>query len=206
METAPPPSNSSAVSKGRKNKQDIMKYIKNERDMKNYESYQQAVLLVLLNHYCSFSIQKPLKTTSSIEPRPEVIELVFDTDSINVQTLTENNCKSILSFDLQQDIKKKTALRRFSKNKTIFTVNLLFDILLEKGFFFNSKKSKKSAKSIQAERIEDIFYLDNLLMSRETIVEKGRKLNDYFYTMVKSKKSVTIVRDDKTIYDMLFSC
>ncbi|KAL7718608.1 TATA-binding protein-associated phosphoprotein [Entamoeba marina] len=127
-------------------KRDETKYTEKKREMRNYESYQQAMMLALLNPYCSFSIEHPVKKSKVTTSMPKVLSLHFDTEDIDVIKLAETQCKLILKNEIENGVYAKTALRRYEKNKRVFIQNFIFDVCLEKGFTFDSFLTRKSKK------------------------------------------------------------
>ncbi|KAL7713796.1 TATA-binding protein-associated phosphoprotein [Entamoeba marina] len=180
-------------------KKNERKYVIKKREMKNYESYQQAMILGLLNQYCGMTIEQPTKVSKVTISSPKVITLHFDTEDINIQRIAETQCKLILEEEIQKRISNKTAMRRYEKNKKIFIQNFLFDICLEKGICFNSFLSRKSNKSQQIERISSIHYNINSFITQNQLISKGKAINTYLLSLIQSDKRITIPKCDNTL-------
>ncbi|BFU20054.1 hypothetical protein EHI8A_008410 [Entamoeba histolytica HM-1:IMSS-B] len=180
-------------------KEDLMRYSQNEKDMKNFECYEQAILLAILNPFCGFKLQKPFKQSITITSRPEVVCLYFDYEEIEIRRLAEQQCELFALQSTTQNVSEKTRMRRFSKNRSTFTLNFLYDICLEYGFFFNSVLSKKSKKCFQVERIHQIFYYNKLWYGYDEIVFLGQKLNSYLFSLVRDQKDIVVPRGDPYI-------
>ena len=175
------------------------RYSQNEKTMKNFECYEQAFLIAILNPYCSFKIQKPFKQSIIIESKPEIISIELENEIIDIRKFAEEQCKLYAGQSDTCTISDKTKMRRFAKNRSTFIINFLFDICLSYGFFFNSVLSKKSQKCFQIERINEVFYNNSLLYTRDDIVSIGEKLNTHFLTLSKEKKIVDIEKNDPFI-------
>ncbi|KAL7721835.1 TATA-binding protein-associated phosphoprotein [Entamoeba marina] len=172
------------------------RYVRNEKDMKDLESFQQAVLLALLNQSCGFTIQRPFKQSKSVKSKPEIYYIRIGEETINLHELAEEQCKYFYDKGKQENIKLKTAQRRHFKNKSTFTTHFLIDLSVEFGMFFNSKMSKKSTKCLQIERINEIFYKDNLILSRSEMILRGRAINNFLMSLVHDSPIVEIPVND----------
>ena len=159
--------------------------------MKNLESYQQAVMLSLINNFCSFTIESPGKHSKVTVTTPRLVLMNINGQDIDVNTLALNQSQQIMKNELSSGLSQSTAMRRFEKNKKIFTENFLFDTCLEYGFLFESKPSRKSQKSQQLERIYHIYYNMKHLMDQNLLVKIGKELNDYFFSILEKEKRVT---------------
>lgn len=183
----------------KKYENEMERYSQNEKTMKNYECYEQAFLIGLLNQFCSFKLQKPFKQSIIIESKPEIISIGFKNETIDIRKIAEDQCKLFADKTETDSISDKTRMRRFAKNRSTFIINFLFDISLEYGFFFNSVLSKKSQKCFQIERINEVFFNNQLLYKRNDINVIGEKLNSYLLNLVKDRKVVDIEMNDQSI-------
>ncbi|KAL7718541.1 TATA-binding protein-associated phosphoprotein [Entamoeba marina] len=183
----------------RKSKEIYERYSEKEKEMKNYECYEQAILLCLLNKFCSITIQKPFKQSTTITTKPEVISLHFETETIDIRSLAEQQCLGFYKKSLQDKVRPKTALRRNAKNKSTFTINFLFDIAIEHGFMFNSVLSKRSTKCLQVERIQHIFKDNIFLMDSNDIIYRGYIINAHLCSITKNQTKVTIPQNDPAL-------
>ncbi|ELP93516.1 hypothetical protein EIN_060510 [Entamoeba invadens IP1] len=183
----------------RRCREDVARYSLNEKKMKNFECYEQAILIALLNQFCSIKLQKPFKQSVSITSKPEVVTIVLNNEEIAVKKIAETQCKKYAQITEVNTITDKTRMRRFAKNRSTFTINFMYDIAFSLGFFFNSVLSKKSSKCLQIERIHEVFYNNVLLLGAEDIVACGEALNDYLFSLVKQNKDVVLNQNDPVI-------
>ncbi|KAL7714510.1 TATA-binding protein-associated phosphoprotein [Entamoeba marina] len=130
---------------------------KKDHESKLLECYQESFLLGLLNTFCSFSLQHLNKKSIKTPRTPRIHLLYISGETIDVTTITDTQCKLIFNKEISEGVPHKIALRRYNKNKKIFYQNFIYDICLEQGYYFNSKLSKQSNKSLQLERIDKTF-------------------------------------------------
>ncbi|KAL7721873.1 TATA-binding protein-associated phosphoprotein [Entamoeba marina] len=179
------------------------KYIAKKRENKNLESFQQGLLLAILNEFCGVTLEKRRRKSVVTVGMPSVRYLHFGEDVIDVKQLAEIQCYNAFEEEIQKGKNKQTTLRRYEKNKRIFVHNLLLDICIEKGFFFNSKLSKKSAKSLQLERITQVFFNYSLIYNSDEIVSIGGRINDYLSSLVATDHQVTLQQNDSHLYQFI---
>ncbi|KAL7712679.1 hypothetical protein QTN25_009694 [Entamoeba marina] len=164
---------------------ELPKYQQTKRANKMLEPYQQIVLLSLLNQYCSFTLEKPMKQSKVHITIPRLTHLqILDETPIELTTLTLQQCSKILAKDLESGISENTAQKRFEKNKKTFVTNFLMDIALEFGFFFDSQLTRKSGRTLRIERINHIYRHGCHVMNKSNILSCGEALNQYFSSLI----------------------
>ncbi|KAL7720691.1 hypothetical protein QTN25_001917 [Entamoeba marina] len=179
------------------------KYVRNKRELRDYETFQQAILLGLLNQFCAITIKRPRKQTTVTTKNHVLVDLIFDKEKLEIAKLTEENCKPKYLSDIKAGMNVPAAFRRLDKNKRIYAQNLLIDICVEKGYFFNSKLARKSKKNLRLERIESIYFKSNYQMGLEDIINRGKCLNNYFCSLVEKEKKYTLTKNDEFITKLL---
>ena len=198
-------SQTSSGEKKIKGRKDEAKYTIKKREMKNLESYQQAVMLALINAKCSFTIESPGKHSKVTVTMPRLTSLTLNNQEIDISQLALHQSQMIMKTETDEGLSQTTALRRFEKNKKIFTENFLFDTCLELGFWFDSKQSRKSKKSQQMERIFDIFYGSKHIMDQTKLLQLGSELNTFFFSQLTLDKKVTFEINHPKIIEILQS-
>ncbi|ELP85264.1 hypothetical protein EIN_084460 [Entamoeba invadens IP1] len=196
-------STSCASSKPSRRAYNDPKYLTQKKVVKDMECFQEAILVALINQFCHITLVRPRKQSSVGLCCAKVKTLHFVGDEIEVMRITEEKFRPIYEKELMEGISKATAFRRYEKNKRIFVHNLLFDIALELGFFFESKLSRKSSKTASIERFERIFFKGKLLMNVQEMAVKGGLINDYLFDIVNLELTHTLQMCDKEIADML---
>ncbi|ELP89405.1 hypothetical protein EIN_389900 [Entamoeba invadens IP1] len=173
------------------------KYTAKKRENKSFEAYQQAVLLSFLNQYCSITIEKRRRQPTVTTSIPNIKSLRFEAEEIDVARLAEERCSQTFDEKHFTGKNQQTATRRVQKNKRIFIHNFLLDVLVEKGFFFNSKMSKKSKRGFQLERLKHVFFNNQFIMGKKEIETVGEQVNTILCKLVTDTVSVvTIEKND----------
>ncbi|ELP95023.1 hypothetical protein EIN_252470 [Entamoeba invadens IP1] len=166
--------------------------------------FQQALLIALANQFCGFTIETPTKMAQITETLPNIIKMQAENDLVDVIGLAETQAKQLLQATkhTQISVKEKSLQRRIKKNITYFTQNLLIDFCIEHGYFFNSIYSKKSQKTFQVERVQEIFFGSTFLMRKNTIQSVGGCVNEYLLT-ISHGKTVFLRKNDDKIKEIL---
>ena len=191
--------------KKEKYKKDEAKYTMKKREMKNLESYQQSVLLGLINHFCSFTIENPGKHSKVTVTTPRLVSITLNDEVIEVNKLALNQSLQIMENELSSGLNQSTANRRYEKNTKILIENFLFDTCLEQGFLFESKPSRKSQKSQQLERIYNVYFNMKHIMDQNLLLKIGNDLNEFFFSSLEKEKRITFERNDDQIISILKS-
>ncbi|ELP84646.1 hypothetical protein EIN_173110 [Entamoeba invadens IP1] len=176
---------------------------KNKYDYKDFETYQQALLLGLLNQYCSFTVKKQRKQTTIAQSMPLLKCITFDGEEIDLIDFSDSFCRPQLEAEYIRGLNKQTAFRRYEKNKKVIVINTLYDICLEKGYFFNSRLARKSKKTKRLDRIEQVFANGKLVYSQEELVAIGTEINKYLVDLVEVSFEATVKKNDPTIQEIL---
>ncbi|KAL7719576.1 TATA-binding protein-associated phosphoprotein [Entamoeba marina] len=178
--------------------------VQSKRDAKNFESIQEAILIGLLSKFGSFTLLRPLKRSKVTFQTIKVESVSFSNDTININELVEQHCKQRYEMELSNGISIEKAKRRFDKNRFIFLSNLLLDLSLEFGYFFDTKMSRNTGGSIQLEKIRRTFYDNHLLFDYHEMVIRGVALNKYLFKITdnKSKKGI-LIQNDQTVNSIL---
>ncbi|EDR25390.1 hypothetical protein EDI_002530 [Entamoeba dispar SAW760] len=173
------------------------KYLKQKKENKDLEVYQQAILIGLLNQYSEITLERPAKLSKVTVISPKVSEIKFcKEDTLDVSSLVERQCKAKLSDEINKGLNEATALRRMEKNKKVFVQNLLIDLLDEFGFQFHTTLSRRSGKAMQVERIQKIFSQHSLLLTKEEIIQKGQELNSYLFQFIEHNGSYSFKKGE----------
>ena len=156
---------------------------KKERMLKNERCYEQAFMLALLNQHFSITMTKPDKQSTKTVLMPLIVTLVEDSDlpdcTIDIMQMTKEACSAKRQKELENDVKMKTANRRYSKNLPVYVFNLLFDLCMELGYFFNEKLTKETKKLFRQEKILSVFFNGKYLYDSNDILRIGKRANDY---------------------------
>ncbi|GAB1225082.1 hypothetical protein ENUP19_0241G0007 [Entamoeba nuttalli] len=175
------------------------------REMRNYQVYQQALFLGILNQSSSMIIQKPIKKAIVTQQLVTVNSLQFSRDDqIAISDLIERRCKEMMKLDLSNGLREKTAIRRYETNKVTEVLHLLSDILNEFGFTFRTSKTTGKNKSAIAETVNVMYFKGRKAYSKQQITQIGMKINQYLYEKCAEGDGNTIIeRNDPMIHSLL---
>ncbi|ELP90807.1 hypothetical protein EIN_026860 [Entamoeba invadens IP1] len=180
------------------------KYVANKRELKNFDTYQQSFLIGLLNNHCGCTLKKQRKQTTVTSTTPVLKILHFQDEDYEIMQLADAYCRPEYVEDIKTGMSKTTAFRRIDKNRRNFTQNLLIDICMEFGYFFESCLSRKSKKTLRLERIQEVYNGDKRMFSQLDITQKGKKINDYFVSEFQKSSVVSIEVNCKVIQEILW--
>ncbi|ELP93226.1 hypothetical protein EIN_055510 [Entamoeba invadens IP1] len=182
------------------------KYLKTKKENQNFEVYQQAMLIALINSQASVVLERPMKYSKINITSPRISKIIFSpTDEINVSQLVDKHCKSVFAKEISEGIPESTALRRLEKNRKVFVQNLLIDITRELDFEISSVMARKSGKAMQVERISMIYFSGNCLYNKNEIVKMGNLLNQSFIERTKCEKPIELQPNDQLIAQVLLN-
>ncbi|KAL7714632.1 TATA-binding protein-associated phosphoprotein [Entamoeba marina] len=161
----------------------------NERykHLRNYQAWQQAVYVCLLNSTCEITFNKPVKSCKTTTQFFSIKKLNFGGDDvIDVDEFLQSRSCEKLKRDKLKGVSTKTASRRYDNNKFGESLHLLMDILTENGYFINARKSNGRNNSDCIYSAKEIFYKTKLIATTQDIVEYGEIINNYLLKCVKS--------------------
>ena len=154
-------------------------YLFGVKSYKNFYAIQQGVLIALLNNFCTITLKKPRKQAKITQVYPTIKTICIDNEELDIPQIVNHICQPLYNSHVNNVNKKQTAQRRFEKNKKVCLQNLLIDILMEKGFFFESKMARQSKKTFRLERIQKIFYNNKLILDFDDFITKGNEIINY---------------------------
>ena len=178
-------------------------YLQSKNELRDFETIQQSILLALLNEHCEFTLELPSKLSTVTLTNPRIITITINDQQINLKKLSEQMYCQSYADDLQSGIKEETCVRMFEKKKRIFINYFLIDLCIEFGYLFDSKYSRKSKQTMQLERIQRIFYHNQLKMEKDEIIKKGKSITKYLFGLVNSNNIVTIQKNHPMLSKLL---
>jgi len=173
--------------------------VQSKRDMKNFESIQQAFLIGLLSRFGSFILERPIKKSKVTFQILKVQSFTISTETINVAEVVEMFCRQRAEGELKAGIAKEKVKRRFDKNRFIFLSNYLLDISSEFGYFFETKMSRNTGGSLQLEKIRNVFFNSKLLCDQHEMMIKGIALNKYIFSLTDNLEKVGLLEQNDPI-------
>ncbi|ELP92027.1 hypothetical protein EIN_291260 [Entamoeba invadens IP1] len=147
------------------------------RNVRNYQVYQQAVCIALLNSYFEVSIIQPLKKAHVFEQIIRIEKLQKGEDVIFVEEFCKKRCRDRFLIDTKNNIPEKTAKRRTEANKVNEMQLLLMDLLGVFGFFFETKRVHGKKTTVKGEFVQRILFNGKVFLDKNNIYEIGKNIN-----------------------------
>ncbi|ELP90305.1 hypothetical protein EIN_505110 [Entamoeba invadens IP1] len=175
------------------------KYLKTKKDNQDFEAYQMAILLALINSRARILLEKPLKYSKVSITTPRLNSLIFDeNDEVNVMETTEKQCKAVFDMEIKRGVSESTATRRFEKNRKVFLGNFLVDLAKQLGFDLTTEMARKSGKAMQLERLTEINF-NGFIIKKNKLISIGKNLNSYFLSLSMSQTSTIVCINDEVV-------
>ncbi|KAL7718334.1 TATA-binding protein-associated phosphoprotein [Entamoeba marina] len=151
--------------------------------IRNYQVYQQATLIALLNEHFTFKFLKPFKKCHVAEQYLPIQSIEIGDDIIDVTSFIERRLMEKYHEDIKCGIKTSTALRRAEANRITEDLNLLIDLALLIGI---QVKSCFSSGRNRAQVLETVIaVIDNgKVLDKTDIITIGKQTNNYLCTKV----------------------
>ncbi|ELP87523.1 hypothetical protein EIN_098500 [Entamoeba invadens IP1] len=163
---------------------------------KNYQVYQEAVLIDMLVPFCDIVFGRPSKRTTTTLQFLFIKELRFDGYVVDVSEFIESRCEDISNMEKKKGVKEKTSMRRCENNKFTECLHLLIDILTELGYFFNTSKSQGKNGIAKSETIQRIFKDNKCLFSKQEIMGLGKEIHQRIVKTVTSNPNFVLTANE----------
>ncbi|KAL7723016.1 TATA-binding protein-associated phosphoprotein [Entamoeba marina] len=157
-------------------KKEDSKSNKRYKHFRDYQAWQQAVYICLLNSVCEITFSKPVKSCKSTTQFFSIKQLKFENDIIDVENFLQLRSCDKLKRDRISGVPNKTASRRYDNNKFSECLHLLMDILIENGYFVNARKSNGRNNTDSIFTAREIFYESKLIATYQDIIAYGKIL------------------------------
>ncbi|KAL7712861.1 TATA-binding protein-associated phosphoprotein [Entamoeba marina] len=175
------------------------KHAKESRQKRDEKAIQQGVLLFLLNNHCHVSFKRPKKLARLTHQVFSVKTLQFDDEIVEVGKFVRQRCQVDYKRDIENGLTEKKAFRRYLSKKQFEMTNLLTDLCIELGYFFDFKKITKGRKGNKVDVIENVYINGKLLFNNNDILKIGTLSSEYLYDISKNVSKLCIL--DKASID-----
>jgi len=171
--------------------------------LRNYQVYQQAIFIALLNQFFELLVKAPVKRSVVSLQLLRIESIKYLSDIIGVNDFVMARCKEKYKKDISSGIGEKTAKRRSDTNRVTELLHLLQDLLREKGFAFHSKftDGKNGAQII--ETVCSIQGPDGFFISQQEIIHKGALISKYLTDKLVSSSEITLPKEDMMLRNIL---
>ncbi|ELP86974.1 hypothetical protein EIN_317230 [Entamoeba invadens IP1] len=147
------------------------------REVRNYQVFEQGMLLLLLNNVFTLKFRHHLKKANAFEQLLRIESIESANDVIEVEKFCEKRAKERQNVDISKGITEKTAKRRVESNRVNEMLQLFQDLLGEMGVFFTVKKSHGKKETVKRETIENVF-LNGCCIDENMIRSYGKTVNE----------------------------
>ena len=165
---------------------------------RNYQAFQQAILITLLNNYAVITVKKERKRSNVTVPFFTISSVIFnEIDEIDIDQYVQKRCIEIKEYDLTHNINPKTATRRYKTNRVTEVIHTLIDLLRIKderiettttrykegvkqsetmiGCRIGGKNMREKEIKVYGEHVNT--YLHERMMNDEVRIERGELYN-----------------------------
>ncbi|KAL7722539.1 TATA-binding protein-associated phosphoprotein [Entamoeba marina] len=166
-----------------------------EKHDQDNELLQEVFLLYLLNPFCSIELIKPSNRIKTIPYMYRINKILFTHEDMNFTKTVENILFQIVESEVANGLQREKAKRHSETNRISVTINLLIDICLEFGYFFNFKKSRKPIKTLRFDRIKEVYVNNILYMNNDDVVTKSHMILSYLQQMYDDEQIVMLSKN-----------
>ena len=171
---------------------------------RNYQVYQQCILIALLSSFFDVVIKQPVKRSVVSLQMLRIISISSKqtNEVINVDEFVTQRCKEKYENDLR-NISMKTAKRRYDTNRISELIHLLIDILFEENYRFSSKFTDGKNGAPVVETVNAIFTPDQRVFTKQDIITKGMRINQHLTALLQSNTEFNVGHNDRTLAILL---
>ena len=111
---------------------------------------------------------------------------------------------SVYMNSITEGMQMKSARRKYENEKMMVLNDFLIDVLREKNYFIMTTKTLNAFCRNKVDFVDSIYYDHKLLFSMESIIEKGKKLNEYLLSLTDNDEKICqIEKNDKNLLKLL---
>ena len=149
---------------------------------RNYQVFQQSILICLLNKYADITIKRERKRSNVTLPFFTISNVVFnDNDIIDIDSYVQKRCIEIKEYDLNHNINIKTATRRFKTNRITEVIHTLIDLLRIQNEEIKTTMTRYKEGIKQSETMIKC-QIEDREMNEKEIKKYGEYINSFLKT------------------------
>ncbi|ELP92644.1 hypothetical protein EIN_369660 [Entamoeba invadens IP1] len=168
------------------------------QETRNYQVYEQAVFVGLINRHFSISFISPRKKSIVAKQFLTVKAFWARNDVIEFNRFIQRRVKEIREYAIRHGTPEKTAIRRGENNKIVESLHFMLDFLRELGYKSETTTIGGKNGNARTEMIDSISF-DNKRHDKKEIERMGILINDYIYKQFGLNNEIVINRMDETI-------
>lgn len=173
------------------------------REIRNYQSQQEAIYLGLLNKTFDIVFIAHKKPGLVTIPFFRILRLVNETETVGFKELIERRITERLEDEIAKGSTIKTANRRCENYRLVDTLHTLNDILEIQGYSFDSHVSTGKKGTLKAESIYGVYDQNGTyLFDQDDIAKTGSDLALYISQLQNENGICTLRRNDPMIQEI----
>ncbi|ELP84841.1 hypothetical protein EIN_283970 [Entamoeba invadens IP1] len=174
------------------------------KDIRNYQVYQQAVLLALLNQHAEIVLSPQKKKSNVTLPFFTVKSVIFNqTDRVELTHFVEKRCKKQMENDVANGISSKTALRRYKTNRVAENLHMVLDLLFEFDYLFVIKTTHGKNGANKLDTVTSCMLPNKVWMTQEQIVSVGMEINSNLSKILSQTESISLPKNSPILCQFL---
>ncbi|KAL7721509.1 TATA-binding protein-associated phosphoprotein [Entamoeba marina] len=190
------------------------KHARESRQKRDEKALMQGVLLYLLNQHCSISFKRPKKMARLTHQVFSVKTLQFDNECLEISSFVRQRCQGEFKKDTDNGLDEKKAYRRYLGKKQVEMTNLLVDLCIEIGYFFDFKKTCKGRRGNTLDVIQNIYYEGKFMFGSNEFNKIGAYCSEHLNDVSKNVTKVCSIpkynldhcKPTTTVETSLLSC
>ena len=151
---------------------------------RNYQSFQQSILIALINKYGDVIIRKEKKKSNKTVPFYTIQTIIFaSNDNVNFDDYIQRRCNEKKANDILNGTNEKTATRRYKTNKITEVLHTLIDFLMIRDEELEINTTRYKAGITRTETMIG-FYVSNERYGEYEIKTIGNQINQYLQQLL----------------------
>ena len=145
---------------------------------RNYQVFQQSILLTLLNKFASITIKREKKKSNTTLPFFTIHSITFiNNDKLDFDNFIHKRCSEMKEYDITNGINMKTATRRYKTNRITEVIHTLIDLLRIYGEEIETNMTRYKEGIKQSETMIGITIKGKQYNETE-IKKEGKRINE----------------------------
>lgn len=169
-----------------------------KRESKSYESFQEGMLLALLNMYgYSFSLKRPERMAEKTYQYITIVELFYKENPLRFGEQINDFCEKQFLADKTEDLTSsqlKIVKRRKDLNRTALSFSWLIKFAEHHGAVFEKRKTKVAKKTVQLEKITALTIPQmKKTFKKEHIEQIGKDIQQHLCSLFSKEEKILVV-------------
>ncbi|KAL7717215.1 Uncharacterized protein QTN25_005484 [Entamoeba marina] len=163
-----------------------------KRESKSFEALQQGALVALLSSIgFSFEFKRPERIAAKTSQYITINEVYFNNKPLQFGKTIEGYCQKQFLSEYHSGMsvnELKTIKRRKDLNRSALSLKWLIQYVEQFGHSVKRRSIKSAKKTLQMEKVHEVYYDNTLLYTKESIIEIGRQIHCYIISQFDKKE------------------